>query len=303
MKILLTGGAGYIGSYLGRRLVGHEVTALDNLRRGQREALGEGVRFIEGDIRDETTMHDATRGVEVIYHLAAESAVMAAAADPDYCFETNVTGTYRVLRAAQANGVKRVVFSSSREVYGECAELPVAETAPLLPRNHYGASKAAGEMCCGAFLNAGLEVSIVRLANVYGPGDRGRVIPKFVHAALSGAPLTLFGTAQVMDFVWIDAVVDALVRLGTGSYLPGPFNIGSGKGTTIMDLARRVVAAANSTSTVEVAARRDVEVMRFAADTRVAERELGLKIPDDPLFGLPAVVEAARAGANFGRTG
>ena len=297
MKILLTGGAGYIGGRLGRALNCsgiHEVAALDNLRRGRREAVADGVRFIEGDVRDAKLLDEITRGVDLIYHLAAESAVMSAAADPEYCFETNVAGTFRVLRTAQANGVKRVVFSSSREVYGECAELPVAETATLLPRNVYGASKAAGEMCCGAFLNADLEISVVRLANVYGPGDQGRVIPKFVHAALRGDPLTLFGTAQVMDFVWIDAVVEALVRLGTGPYLAGPFNIGSGKGTTIVDLARRVVAAANSTSTVEVAARRDVEVMRFEADTRAAERELGLKIPDDPLFGLPAVIAAAR---------
>jgi UDP-glucose 4-epimerase len=297
MKILITGGAGYVASYLAPRLIarGHDVVALDNLRRGRREALGAGVRFIEGDVRDEQLLDGGTQGVELIYHLAAESAVMSAAADPEYCFETNVTGTFRILRAAQANGVKRLVFSSSREVYGESAALPVAETAALLPRNIYGASKAAGEMCCGAFLNAGLEVSIVRLANVYGPGDQGRVIPKFVHNALRDLPLTLFGATQVMDFVWIDAVVDALVQLGLGTYLPDPLNIASGKGTTIVELARRVVEAAGTSSKVEVAARRDVEVMKFVADTRAAEAALGMKIPDDPLFGLPAVIEAARA--------
>jgi UDP-glucose 4-epimerase len=178
-------------------------------------------------------------------------------------------------------------------VYGEGATLPVSEDAPLEPRNIYGASKAAGEKCCGAFMS-GMEISIVRLANVYGPGDQGRVIPKFVHAALRDQPLTLFGATQVMDFVWVDTVVDALVRLGTGPHLAGPFNIGCGRGTTIVDLAQRVVAAAGSRSTVEIAARRDVEVMRFVADTRAAERDLGLGIPDDPLFGLPAVIDAAR---------
>jgi UDP-glucose 4-epimerase len=291
MKVLITGGAGYIGSRLGKRF--NNVIALDNLRRGRREAVAQNTHFIEGDIRDEQTLLEATRGVDLIYHLAAESAVMTAAADPEYCFSTNVTGTFRLLRAAEANGVKRVVFSSSREVYGEGKALPVAEQAPLDPRNVYGASKAAGEMVCGAFARS-MEISIVRLANVYGPGDQGRVIPKFVDAALHNRGLTLYGTAQVMDFVWIDAVVEALTQLGTGPYLAGPFNIGSGKGTTILDLARRVVEAAGSASTIQIEGQRDVEVMKFVADTRAAERQLGLSVPDDPLFGLPSVIEAAK---------
>lgn len=297
MKILMTGGAGYIARFLGPGLqaLGHEVIAVDNLRRGKRDSVAQGIRFVEGDVRDAGLLGEVTAGADLIYHLAAESAVMPAAADPEYCFEANVTGTFRVLRAAQANHVKRVVFSSSREVYGECATLPVAETAPLVPRNVYGASKAAAEMCCGAFANSGVEVSIVRLANVYGPGDQGRVIPKFVHNTLKGVPLTLFGTAQVMDFVWIDAVVDVLMKLGLGPYLPGPLNIGSGKGTTILDLARRVVEAAGSSSPVQIAERRDAEVMRFVADTTAAEAALGLTVPEDPLFGLPMVIDAARA--------
>jgi UDP-glucose 4-epimerase len=295
MKVLITGGAGYIGSRLGARF--EDVTALDNLHRGCRDAVPQNARFVEGDIRDGNTLLEAARGVDLIYHLAAESAVMTAAADPEYCFSTNVAGTFRVLQAAQANGVRRVVFSSSREVYGEGVALPVAESAPLTPRNVYGASKAAGEMCCGAFGSA-IEISIVRLANVYGPNDRGRVIPKFVDAALHNRSLTLFGTAQVMDFVWIDAVVDALVHLGTGPHRAGPFNIGSGRGTTIIDLARRVVDAAGSSSKVDVAGQRDVEVMKFVADTRLAERELGLRVPEDPLFGLPAVIQAARLQIN-----
>jgi UDP-glucose 4-epimerase len=296
MRVLLTGGAGYIGSYLGRSLrgLGHDVIALDNLRRGSSDAVGEGIRFVEGDVRDEKILGETMKGVDLIYHLAAESAVMSAAADPEYCFEANVTGTFRVLRAAEVNGVKRIVFSSSREVYGECATLPVAETAPLIPRNAYGASKAAAEMCCGAFMKTGLEVSIVRLANVYGPGDKGRVIPKFVHNTLRGIPMTLFGTEQLMDFVWIDNVVDALLRVGMGPYVHNPLNIGSGKGTTILDLARRVLEAAGSSSKIEIAGRRDTEVMRFVADTRAAEAALGLRIPDDPLFGLPEVIAAAR---------
>jgi len=314
MNILITGGAGYIGSRLAARLAGdHNVIVLDNLRRGT--IITKSARFHEGDIRDEQTLNQLTEGVDAIFHLAAESAVMAASADPEYCFSTNVTGTFRVLRAAQANGVRRVVFTSSREVYGESPRLPVAETTPLQPRNTYGASKAAAEMCCGAFSSGvfngvfngvsngvsnevsnevSTEISIVRLSNVYGPGDKGRVIPLFVKNAIEGLPLILFGARQVIDFVWIDTVVDALVRLGTGPYVPGPLNIASGKGIAISELAERVVSAAGSSSPVEIAPRRDVEVMRFIADVGAARATLNLHVPDDPLFGLPAVIAAAR---------
>ena len=236
-QILITGGAGYIGSRLARRVAGSaEVTVLDNLRRGKRNALGpagEAIRFVPGDIRDEDTLLALTRGADVVFHLAAESAVMAADADPEYCFETNVTGTFRVLQAARKNRVGRVVFSSSREVYGDAESIPVAETAPLRPRNTYGASKAAAEMLCGAFAGEGLEIAIARFSNVYGPGDKGRVIPRFVENALAGLPFTLFGGSQVMDFVWIETAVDALVRLGTGPHIPGPLNVASGFGASV----------------------------------------------------------------------
>ena len=134
------------------------------------------------------------------------------------------------------------------------------------------------------------------LSNVYGPGDQGRVVPLFVEKAVQGLPLKLFGTQQVMDFLWIETVLDALVRLGCGSYVAGPLNIGSGTGTTIVELARRVIDAAGSASAVEVLDRRDGEVMRFVADTATAVREVGLAIPDDPLFGLPAIISSALAG-------
>ena len=290
MNILITGGAGYIGSRLAQRLIAdHKVTVLDNLHRGT--ALTKGACFKKGDIRDEQTLSESTKGQDVIFHLAAESAVMSANADPEYCFSTNVTGTFRVLRAAQVNNVKRVVFTSSREVYGEAPQLPVAESAPLQPRNIYGASKAAAEMCCGAFPG---EISIVRLSNVYGPGDKGRVIPLFVKNALLGIPLTLFGATQIIDFVWIGTVLDALARIGLEPFIPGPLNIASGKGVAIAELAERIVSAAASSSKIEIAPARDVEVMRFTADIAAARAALNLPDPEDSLFGLPEVIQAAK---------
>jgi len=293
MNILITGGAGYIGSRLAARLEGeHNVTVLDNFHRGT--AVTESARLCEGDIRDESLLNELTRNIDVIFHLAAESAVMSANADPEYCFSTKVTGTFRVLQAAKANNVKRVVFSSSREVYGESPPLPVAESAPLAPRNIYGASKAAAEMCCGAFPG---EISIARFSNVYGPGDKGRVIPHFVKNAVLDLPLTLFGARQVIDFVWIDTAVEALLQLGLGPYIPGPLNIASGTGIAIFELASRVVSAAGSSSTIEIAPAREVEVMRFVADVTAARSALNLPVPEDPLFGLPEVIQAARCSS------
>jgi UDP-glucose 4-epimerase len=299
-RVLITGGAGYIGSRLAQRLAIQRlasVTVLDNLRRGTADSLSpvrNWVRFVKGDIRCAADLLELTKDIDIIFHLAAESAVMAADADPEYCFETNVTGTFQVLQAARANGVRRVVFTSSREVYGDPAVIPVSETAPLRPKNAYGSSKAAGEMCCEQFATAGIEIAIVRLSNVYGPGDRGRVIPRFVESALSGLPMTLFGGDQVMDFVWIETVLDALVRLGFGPSLASPINVGSGRGVSIVELCERVIREAGSKSGVEIVPARGSEVVRYVADIRAAQETLGLESPSDPLFGLPDVIAAAR---------
>lgn len=299
-QILITGGAGYIGSRLARRIVrdgNADVMVLDNLRRGTREALDgvrDSIRFMEGDVRDAEVLDRCTRGVDTVFHFAAESAVMSAQADPEYCYETNVTGTFRVLRAARENGVRRVVFSSSREVYGDAQEIPVSESAALCPRNAYGSSKAAAEMCCAAFQADGLEVAIARLSNVYGPGDRGRVIPRFVENALVGRPLTLYGSAQIMDFVWIETVLDAMVRLGFGQAVDGPVNVASGKGTSILELCERVREATGTSAKVDVVDARQAEVVRFVANISKARRLLDLSVAEDPLFGMDEVVAAAR---------
>ena len=303
--ILITGGAGYIGSRLARRLTlegALAITVLDNLRRGSIDALNghATIRFVEGDVRDADTLDELMRGdglsgsVDTVFHLGAESAVMAAAADPEYCFETNVTGTFRVLQAARSNGVRRVVFTSSREIYGDPVTLPVAESAPLSPKNVYGASKAAAEMCCRAFICEGPEIGIVRLSNVYGPGDKERVIPRFVDSAILGRPLVIFGGEQVLDFVWIETVLDSLVRVAFGPHQPEALNIGSGRGVTIVELCERIIRASNSSSKVLLADPRESEVVRFVADVSAANKAIGLLAPADPLFGLDEVIAAVR---------
>src|SRR5260370_23387244 len=173
MTVVVTGGAGFIGRHLVRRLVanraafgaaGEPVVALDNLHRSTPTALADAVetgdvRFYEGDVRDAGTLEQAMRGAEYVFHLAAQSNVVGAEDDPDYAFTTNVVGTQRVVQAALTAGARRLVFTSSREVYGQPQRLPVPESALLAPKNAYGASKAAGEMSCRvAAARGGLEV-------------------------------------------------------------------------------------------------------------------------------------------------
>jgi UDP-glucose 4-epimerase len=290
MKILVTGGAGFIGrplvEQLARSNTSH-IVVLDNLHRATPPQFCTGVEFREGDIRDRTAVDDAMDGCQVVFHLAAQSNVMGAVADADYAFSSNVAGTYHVLQAASKAGVKRLVFTSSREVYGDPKRVPVRETSPLRPKNAYGTSKAAGEAYCGLAAQEGLDTVVLRLANVYGPGDRDRVIPLFADAAAAGKPLTVFGEGKILDFVWIGTVIDALVKAGLGRSIRGPVNVGSGKGVTIAELARRVVELSNSSSPVQIVPEREQEVGRFVADITRAKRLLGLSEPEDSLWALP----------------
>jgi UDP-glucose 4-epimerase len=144
MKILVTGGAGFIGSHLVEKLVesgAGSIVVLDNLHRAYMPKIGEAVGFIKGDIRNRATVENAMSGCEVVFHLAAQSNVMGAIADAEYCFGSNVTGTFNVLRAALKVGVKRLVFTSSREVYGDPTRLPVPETSTLRRRTPMAAVK------------------------------------------------------------------------------------------------------------------------------------------------------------------
>ena len=304
--ILITGGAGFIGSHLAAGIVRSgvaKVRILDNLRRGNIErlpAVGE-VDVIIGDIRDDANdaaLRTAIQDCDVVFHLAAQSNVIGAAQDSDYSISTNVLGTYRVLEAARAAGVRRVVFTSSREVYGDPVSLPVGEDAPLQPKNLYGASKCAGEAYCMAMRVYGLETVILRLANVYGPGDRDRVIPIFIENALTGAPLVLYGGQQIVDFIWIGDIVDSLMRASFGDYIHVPVNIGSGIGVTVHELASRVISDTGSSSELQVVAPRGIEVCGFVAGVDTARQLLAIPERSDPLFGLGDIIERQRAATS-----
>ena len=250
MHVLVTGGAGFIGTHLVRTLLEDPtvtIRVLDNLSRGWNTFSGiSRIEFLRGDIRDRRTVLAAMDGIDLVYHLAAQSNVLGAVRDLDYSFAANVVGTYEVLSAARACGCRRLVFTSSREVYGEVAVLPVPESASLNPKNAYGASKAAGELYCRVFVESGMDVVLFRLANVYGPGDSDRVIPRFVTNALAGLPLVIYGENKILDFVWIGDVVDALLKAQTAPIAGQTLNIGSGEGIILPELAQSVLRVTGS---------------------------------------------------------
>lgn len=289
MKLVVTGGAGFIGHHLVREAVarGHDVTVVDNLRRGsfERPEL-HGARLLECDIRDRAHLEDAFSGGECVIHLAAQSNVMGSQADPDYTMSTNVDGTWNVARAAATAGVGHVVFASSREVYGEARHLPVGEDHPIQPFNLYGASKAAGEALLRTLPGGAPIVSILRLANVIGSGDSGRVLPTWLDLARAGDDLCIFGGAQVIDFVPVETVVQAFLQVAEADEQCGPVNIGSGTSTSLPELAAHVVALTGSSSRVEVLPARGPEVQRFCADVRLMREQLRIELPAHPLDSI-----------------
>lgn len=301
MRILVTGAAGFIGKRLIKTLLSSNradvCVALDNLAKGCWDSLeeecGDGrVVPLQGDVRDPCILEKACRGVDTVFHLAAVSSVGEAEAEPLSSWQINVNGTENVLRAAKNAGARRCVFASSREVYGQPTAMPVHETASLRPENRYGESKEAGEALCREYSRKGLGVSIARLTNVYGPKDSGRVIPIFAERVRRGLPLIIHGGEQVIDFAPISLVCEGLIRMALRE-IDEPVNIGSGRGTTLQELASRIASLPGALGGgVEYRAHRSFEVKRFVADVGRQVRLLGLIPPRDPLEMLPETLDA-----------
>ena len=289
--IVVTGGAGFIGSELVRQLAacGHEVIAVDNLVNGRRENLDEvlsdRVKLVVADVRDGETMARVLRGAEVVFHLACLG-VRHSIHSPRENHEVNAGGTLAVLSAARAAGVKRFVHVSSSEIYGPARSVPMTEEHPPLPTTVYGASKLAGEGYARAFHRTyGYATVVVRPFNAYGPrshheGDSGEVIPKFLLRCLAGAPMVIFGDgAQTRDFTYVGDVAGGILLAGFDDAVVGEtINLGSGAETTINDLA---ALAADVVGLQEAQVVHDVErpgdVRRLYADTSKARQLLGFK--------------------------
>jgi UDP-glucose 4-epimerase len=252
LRVLVTGGAGFIGSHLVKALVkaGHQVRVLDNLSTGSIENLTDvldAIEFVRGDIRDYGTVESAVRGVNAVVHLAALIDVAESVEKPDLYFDVNVIGTYNVAKALR--NIDTFVFTSSSAVYGEPIKVPIPEDHPLMPKSPYAASKVSGEAFVQAFANQyGFRPVILRLFNVYGPKQSrayAGVIIEFIRRVSRGEPLIIFGDGeQTRDFVHVSDIVNAIMLSLKNEKARGVFNIGSGEAITINQLARLIIKMA-----------------------------------------------------------
>lgn len=289
--ILVTGGAGFIGSHLVERLLerGAAVRVIDNFSSGTREHL-DGVRgrieLIDADVRDGEAIRWAVRGVRVVFHLAAISSVQRSIEDPSTTLDVNVAGTLNVLAAAHEGGCRRVVFASSAAVYGDAPRAPQTESMTPQPLSLYAISKLAGEHLCAMYTRThGLETVALRYFNVFGARQDASspysgVIVRMLEALRSGVAPVIYGDGeQTRDFVAVDDVVDANMHAATADGVAGrTFNIGSGRAVTMNAL---LAALAELTKAETEAARhppRPGEVRHSVADITSARHALGYEV-------------------------
>jgi UDP-glucose 4-epimerase len=250
-RVLVTGGAGFIGSNLVRALLerGDSVRVLDNFSTGNRRNLAEldgKIDIVEGELRSYERVHNAVRGVEVVFHLGALGSVPRSVQDPLTSSAVNVEGTLNVLLAARDEGVRRVVFASSSSIYGNAPELPLRESMPADPISPYGVAKLAAERYCVSFSRVyhSFETVVLRYFNVFGPrqdptSQYAAVVPLFITAIASGEPITIFDDGeQSRDFTYVDNVVEANLRAAQADGVSGRiFNVSAGAPATVNELA------------------------------------------------------------------
>jgi UDP-glucose 4-epimerase len=251
-KVLVTGGAGFIGSNLVRALLerGDEVRVLDNFSTGSRANLDQvGVEIVEGELRSYERVHNAVRGSETVFHLGALGSVPRSVQDPLTSSAVNVEGTLNVLLAARDEGVRRVVFSSSTSVYGTSREMPTTEASPPDPISPYGVAKLAAERYCIAFSRVydSFETVVLRYFNVFGPrqspsSQYAAVIPLFITAIAAGKPVAIHGDGeQSRDFTYVDNVVDATIRAAQAEGASGrAFNVAGGSPASVNHVAETI---------------------------------------------------------------
>jgi nucleoside-diphosphate-sugar epimerase len=290
-RILITGGNGFIGSHLAERLVelGQSVTLFDLHFTSNTQGLG--CAKVRGDVRDYTSVREAAKGQDAVFHFAAMSRVAWGQKDPYGCWVTNQMGTVNVLEACRRSRSKPVLFyASSREVYGEPESLPVTESAPKNPISVYGMTKLSAERACLTYAapetnGHAVDQVIFRFSNVYG-SERDlpeRVIPKFMAQALRGEDITLFGGDQVLDFTFIDDTVLGILKAyqatldGRDNLFGQKFHFVTGRGASVSELAKMVVEVTGSSSRILKGVSNGFDVRRFIGDPAKSRSVLGFE--------------------------
>jgi UDP-glucose 4-epimerase len=277
-RVLVTGGAGFIGSHVVDRLVeeGYSVGVVDNLSAGSLDNISGhvdrgSVDFVEADVRDRDVVARLVHEVDAVVHLAAVVSVPFSLENPNLTFDVNVKGTRAVLTACARSCVRRFIFVSSCAVYGAPLYLPIDEVHPTGPISPYAVSKLKGERCCREVCGSGLDLVILRLFNVYGRrqahGEYSGVIAKFLERAEKGEPLVIYGDgSQTRDFVHVSDVAEAILTLVKSSGVQGVFNVGCGRAISIGYLAEKVLSLSGKHCRIVHESPRDGDIPHSVAD-------------------------------------
>ena len=303
MKILVTGGAGFIGSHIVEHFQGHaEVRVLDNLRSGfKRNLAGLQHEFIEASILNRDAVRQAVQGVDYVFHLAAMISVPESMARPVECNEINALGTLVVLEEAAKAGVKKLVLSTSAAIYGDNPIVPKVETMLAEPKSPYAITKLDGEFYCKMFADEGrLPTACLRYFNVFGPrqdpkSQYAAAVPIFIDRAVKNLPITIYGDGeQTRDFIFVKDIVAANVFFATRSNATGVFNVAYGKKITIKDLAQKICAVTGSKSEISHAPERAGDVKHSLASVDKL-RAAGFRPSGDIAAGIAATLRSMRA--------
>jgi len=305
LKVLVTGGAGFIGSHIVRRLAerGDRVRVLDDLSTGRRdrlEALEAEVELVEGDLRSFEAVRRAVSGCDLVFHQGALPSVPRSLDDPLGTTAIIVEGTLNVLRAARDEGVRRVLLASSSSVYGDAGELPRVESARPAPISPYARAKLAAEGVCAGFGGNGApETVVLRYFNVFGPGQDphstyAAVVPRFISALAAGEPLAVYGDGrQSRDFTYVADVVEANLLAAVAQDVNGAvFNVSGGRARTVLELAEAIGVHLGRASRLRHLPARPGEVRHSWADLTESRRRLGYEPQTTLEDGLGPTIEA-----------
>lgn len=305
MRVLITGGAGFIGSHIVEHFQGKaEVRVLDNLRSGFKHNL-EGFQheFIAGSILDRDAVRRAVQGVDYIFHLAAMISVPESMAKPIECNELNTNGTLVVLEEAAQAGVKKLVLSSSAAIYGDNPVTPKLESMLPEPKSPYAITKLDGEFYCKMFSDEGrIQTACLRYFNVFGPrqdpkSQYAAAVPIFIHRALRHEPITIYGDGeQTRDFIYVKDIAAANAYFATESRATGVFNVAYGQRISVKELATTICRLTGSRSEIRYAAERPGDVKHSLA-TVERLRAAGFAPQGNLPDGLQATIEFFRSRA------
>lgn len=283
MKILVTGGAGFIGSHVQRLLLdqGHQVSVVDNLSHGHKELIDERANFVQADILDQKKLEEILPGHEALIHMASLIEVGESVKKPVEFTENNIVGMVKLLEAMKNTGVKKVIFSSSACVYGVPKKLPITEDDPLgIQENPYGITKITMEQFCMLYHKLyNFDVIILRYFNPYGPGESHQpethAIPNFIKAVLEKKPLPLFWKgSQVRDFIYIDDLAQAhiIVLSLSGLHI---LNVGTEAGVKVMDVVKKIFELVGYEIPIQDLGERKGDVPELVASSEKIKQQLG----------------------------